>query len=182
MAKSKAKPETWLHNNDKLLKIQKWCRDGLTNKQMAEAIGISYTTFKRWLDLEVVPEETDLPYRKINFKGLFGDFLVHAREVDEEIIGALRMAALGYWVEEQYMNKKGKPVKVRRWIPPSDKALALWLKNRLPSDWNKENQGAIENIEAQEQLASDFFVKQKIQVDELQKQDDEEVLTDANNE
>ena len=31
MAKTKAKPETWLHNNDKLLRIAKWCRDGYSN-------------------------------------------------------------------------------------------------------------------------------------------------------
>ena len=153
MAKTKAKPETWLHNNDKLLRIAKWCRDGYSNSQIAKCIGISDTTFKRWTDLEVVPEETDLPYKKVSFKGLFGDYLIHAREVDDEIVGALRMAATGYWVEEEYMDKKGNPKKVRRWIPPSDKALALWLKNRLPGEWNKESEKptdttAIERLDA----------------------------------
>lgn len=153
MAKTKPKPETWLHKNDYLLRIEKWCRDGLNNTQIAEKIGISYTTFKRWTDLEVVPEETDLPYRQINFNGLFGDFLVHAREVDDEIIGALKMAATGYWIEEQYLDKKGNPKKVRRWIPPSDKAQALWLKNKQPNEWNKENEkktdtSALERLDA----------------------------------
>lgn len=140
MAKTKPKPETWLHKNDKLLRIEKWCRDGLNNTQIAEKIGISLRTFGRWTDLEVIPEETDLPYRQINFKGTFAEFLIHAREVDDEIVGALRAAATGYWVEETYLDKKGNPKKVRRWIPPSDKALALWLKNRDPDKWNRENE------------------------------------------
>ncbi len=153
MAKTKAKPETWLHNNDKLLKIQKWCREGYTNSQMAKCIGISDTTFKRWTELEVIPEETDLPYKRINFKGLFGDFIIHAREADEEVIGALRMAATGYWIEDTYIDKKGNPKKVRRWIPPSDKAQAMWLKNRDPNTWNKENEkqadtSALERLDA----------------------------------
>ena len=182
MAKTKAKPETWLCKNERLLKIAKWCRDGYTNTQIAEKIGISYRTFARWYDLEVVPEETDLPYRQVDFKGTFADYLIYAREADDEVEAALKKQATGYWVVEEYMDKKGKPKKVRRWIPPSDKALALWLKNRRVQDWNKENESVNVNLEAQEQLASEFFVKQKIQVDELQKQDDEEVLTDANNE
>ena len=140
MAKTKAKPESWLHNNDKLLKIAAWCRKGLTGEQIAANIGISKTTFYRWTKLEIVPEETDLPYRQVNFKGTFGDYLIHAREVDDEIIGALRMSATGYWVEETYLDKKGQPKKVRRWIPPSDKAQAMWLKNRDPNTWCKENE------------------------------------------
>lgn len=140
MAKTKAKPETWLRKNDYLLRIQKWCRDGLTNAQISEKIGISATTFRRWTDMEVIPEVTDLPYRQVDFKGLFGDFLIRAREADDEIIGALKMSATGYYIEDEYVDKKGNKKVVRRWIPPSDKAQALWLKNRLPGDWNKENE------------------------------------------
>lgn len=173
MAVTKAKPETWLHHNDKLLRIQKWCRDGLTKSQMAANIGISLRTFNRWLDLEVIPEPTDLPYKRINFKGTFAEFIIHAREVDDEIIGALRMAATGYWIEEEYMDKKGNPKKVKRWIPPSDKALALWLKNRLPAEWNRENEGDAENKELQENRAIDFFVRQKVQIDDMQNQNSE---------
>lgn len=153
MAKTKPKPETWLQKNDKLLRIEKWCRDGLNNTQIAEKIGISIRTFNRWCDLEVIPEETDLPYRQINFKGIFADFLIHAREADDEIIGALKMSATGYWIEEQYIDKKGNPKTVRRWIPPSDKAQALWLKNKDPSNWNRENEkktdeSALERLDA----------------------------------
>lgn len=153
MAKTKAKPDTWLRKNDKLLRIEKWCRDGLNNTQIAEKIGISIRTFNRWLDLEVVPEETDLPYRQIHFNGTFADFLVHAREADDEIVGALKMSATGYYVEDQYLDKKGKIKKVRHWVPPSDRAQALWLKNKDPDNWNRENEkktdmSAIERLDA----------------------------------
>ena len=53
------------------------------------------------------------------------------------------------------------------------------IKNRLPSEWNRENEGAIVNQEQQEASAVNFFVKQKVQVDEMQGQQDSEVLFDA---
>ncbi len=182
MAKTKAKPETWLHKNERLLKIAKWCRDGYTNTQIAEKIGISYSTFARWYDLEVVPEETDLPYRQVDFKGTFADYLIYAREADDEVEAALKKQATGYWIEEQYLDKKGKPKTVRRWIPPSDKALAMWLKNRRVTEWNKESESININAEAQEAVAIDFFIKQKVQVDDLKDNKEQELNTDANNE
>ena len=147
------KPETWLQKNDYLLRIEKWCQAGLSNKEIAEKIGISYRTLVRWMEFNVTPEVTDLPYRQIHFNGTFADFLAYARETEDEVESALKMSATGYWIEEEYMDKKGQPKKVRRWIPPSDKAQAMWLKNRRPNEWNRENEkktdtSALERLDA----------------------------------
>ncbi len=147
------KPEIWLQKNDYLLRIEKWARAGLTNKEIAEHIGISYRTLVRWYPISVTPEKSILPYRQINFNGTFEEFLMHARECDDEVESSLKMAATGYWVEEQYLDKKGKPKVVRKWIPPSDKAQAMWLKNKRPDMWNKESEkktdtSALERLDA----------------------------------
>ena len=100
------------------------------------------------------PEETDLPYRQIGEFDTLEAFIIHARTIDdEEIIDSVRRAANGYWIEETYMDRKGNPKKVRRWIQPDAKAQALWLKNRKPNDWNRENEkqvdtSAIERLDA----------------------------------
>lgn len=40
-------PGKWLEN-DSLIRIQGWARDGLTNDQIAENMGIGLTTFYKW--------------------------------------------------------------------------------------------------------------------------------------
>lgn len=45
MAKSK-----WKEVKDKLILVQGWARDGLTNEQIAENLGISKTTFYKFKD------------------------------------------------------------------------------------------------------------------------------------
>lgn len=42
-----AKYQEWL-TDDKLLLIEGWARDGLTNEQIAHNMGVSISTFKNW--------------------------------------------------------------------------------------------------------------------------------------
>lgn len=143
MASTKPKPDYWL-STDGLLQIQSWASKGYKNIQIAQKIGISETVFYRWCKLKPHPDETDLPYRKIdNFESL-AEFIAHARMSTEEVEASTKMAAIGYYVDDIYLDKKGREKKVRRWIPPSDRARDLYLKNRNPNDWNKENEKQVD--------------------------------------
>ena len=139
MASTKPKPDYWL-STDGLLQIQSWASKGYTNLQIAAKIGISETVFYRWCKLKPHPEDTDVPFRKIGRYESFADFLAHARMSTDEVEASTKMAAMGYWIEEEYFNRKGEKKLVKRWIPPSDRARDLYLKNLKPNDWNKENE------------------------------------------
>lgn len=149
---TKQKPDYWL-STDGLLKIQSWASDGYTNEQIAKKIGIGETTFYRWCKLEPHPEETDLPYRKLERFGSLAEFIAHARTSVEEVEASLKMAAMGYWVEEQYLDKRGQPKVVRKWIPPSDRAQQLYLRNQANKKWNRDTErqtdtSALERLDA----------------------------------
>ncbi len=143
MASTKQKPDYWL-STDGLLKIQSWASDGYTNEQIAEKIGIGIATFYRWIKLKPHPEETDMPHRKIDNFDSLGSFIAHARTSTEEVEASLKMCAVGYWVEEEYVNKKGQIKKVRRYYPPSDKAQQLYLKNLNRKKWTRDTEKQVD--------------------------------------
>lgn len=169
MASTKQKPDYWL-STDGLLKIQSWASDGYTNEQIAQKIGISEATFYRWCKLPPHPEETDIPYRKIERFESLAEFIAHARTGTEEVEASLKMAAMGYWVEEIYLDKNGNPKKVRRWIPPSDKAQQLYLKNQATKKWTRDSEkqtdaSALERLDA---------ILSSLTQSAMQQEDDEE--------
>ncbi len=139
MAYTKQKPDYWL-STDGLLKIQSWASDGYTNKQIAEKIGISERTFCRWTDLKPHPEETDMPHRKIGDFVNLGAFIAHARMATEEVEASLKMCAVGYYVEDEYVDRNGEVKKYRRYYPPSDKAQQLYLRNLNRKKWTRDTE------------------------------------------
>ena len=180
MASTRPKPDYWL-STDGLIRIRGWIRDGCTNEQIAANIGISKTTFYRWCNLKPHPEETDLPYRQIGAFETLGEFITHACTTDdEEVIESVRKSASGYWIEETYHDRKGNPKKVRRWIAPDSKAQALWLKNRKPNDWNRENEKQVDTsaIERLDAILSSLTIGAQ-QEDEQAEQVDEVILNDS---
>lgn len=133
MAKSK-----WgTHVKDKLILVEGWARDGLTNEQIAEKLGIGKTTFYKYLE-----EHVEL-----------SELLKRGKEVvDTEVENALLQKALGG------KEKLLKPVKLKQviysdagkklkefeeivmveeevLITPDTTAQIFWLKNRKPGVW-----------------------------------------------
>lgn len=97
MAKSK-----WEQVKDKLILVEGWARDGLTNEQIASNLGISKTTF----------------YKMLNEHSELSELLKKSKEVvDYEVENALLKSALSgnttaqiYWLN----NRKPKKWKNRR--------------------------------------------------------------------
>lgn len=125
MAKSK-----WETVKDKLILVEGWARDGLTNEQIAEHLGIGKTTF----------------YKMIKEHSELSEHLKKGKEViDYEVENALLKRALGYKYEEKtyesiYDEKLGMRIerltkKVTKQVAPDTTALIFWLKNRKPKQW-----------------------------------------------
>jgi hypothetical protein len=103
-----------------LIKVEGWARDGLTNDQIAENIGIAVKTLYEW----------QKKYSE------FCDVLKRGKEViDRQVENALLKTALGFEYEEETVTNKGDVVTVRKVQHPNTTALIFWLKNRKPEQW-----------------------------------------------
>lgn len=129
------------NNEDGLLRIAGWARDGLTNEQIAENMGISATTLYEWKNkyaefaeaLKINKEIADRYVENALYKSCM-DRVIKVRKAfkvkhvkydngkrvseDEEVVTA----------EEEVP------------IPANTTAQIFWLKNRKPEDWRDKQQ------------------------------------------
>lgn len=118
-----AKYTEWL-TKEGLLKIEGWARDGLTDEQIAENIGISRSTLSKWKN-----DHSDI-----------SDTLKRGKEViDRQVENALLKRALGYEYTEvtKELTDAGMVTtkKVTKQVAPDTTAQIFWLKNRKPNEW-----------------------------------------------
>lgn len=132
---AKGKYQEWLEP-DGLLLLTAWARDGLTDEQMAQKMGINVATLYRW---------------KNEYSEICNALKTSKELVDIEVENSLLKNALGYhYVEQVVQSRKeviyenGKRVKevtepevieVERWKPGESVAQFFWLKNRKPKNW-----------------------------------------------
>lgn len=121
-----AKYKEWLED-DKLVLLESWARDGLTNEQIANNIGINVKTLYEWK----------------NKNSKICDVLKKGREVvDYEVENALLKKALGYTIQisEEKLDKDGCVHTLIRdvHISPDIIAQIFWLKNRKPAQWREK--------------------------------------------
>lgn len=142
MAKSK-----WETNvKDKLILVEAWARNGLTDEQIAKNLGISKVTFYKYMN-----EYTEL-----------SEHLKKGKEVvDIEVENALLKRALGYKYKEVTKEKisqkdsSGRPLidmhgmpvykleitkEITKEVSPDTTAQIFWLKNRKPEVWRDKQQ------------------------------------------
>ncbi|RXM79238.1 transposase [Clostridium tetani] len=136
---AKSKYET--HVKDKLILVEGWARNGLTDEQIAKNLGIGLTTFYKYKK-----EHSEL-----------SEALKKGKEViDFEVENALLKRALGYEYEEVTKERilkkdeQGEPLTdihgfpiyemvvtktVKKEVTPDTTAQIFWLKNRKPEEW-----------------------------------------------
>lgn len=143
MAKSKA--DEWL-TQDKLTLLTAWARDGLTDKQIANNIGIVESTLYEWKK----------KYTE------FSEALKKGKEVvDIEVENALLKRAMGYKYDEVIKElRDGELVETKRItkeVLPETLAQIYWLKNRKPDKWREK----VVDTENEEQInnAKDILFK-----------------------
>ncbi|NNU89777.1 helix-turn-helix domain-containing protein [Anoxybacillus sp. CHMUD] len=118
-----------LEMDEKLILVEGWARDGLTDEQIYSNLGVSKDTFYRWKKK----------------KSEFREALKRGKEVvDRMVENALLKAALGYEYEEEVVDNKGRKHTVRKYEKPNTTALIFWLKNRKPEQWRDRQEHKID--------------------------------------
>lgn len=115
-----------------LLKLEGWARDGLTDEQIAENMGIGYSTLQTWKS----------KYQDIQ------DSLKKGKEViDRQVENALLKRALGYKYDEvtkeMMVDGTGRMAVtkiVTKEVQPDTTAQIFWLKNRKPAEWRDKQE------------------------------------------
>ena len=128
-----SKIKDWLEP-DKLVLLEGWARDGLTNEQIANNIGINVKTLYEWKNKE----------------SNISNALKKGKEViDFEVENALLKRALGYTItiNEQKIDKDGCVHDTKRdvHIPGDTTAQIFWLKNRKKEQWREKQEYSVEN-------------------------------------
>lgn len=132
---AKGKYEQWLEPEG-LLKIGGWARDGLTDEQIAQNMGVAYSTFRTWRDKysalsAVLKKNKDVADRQVE-NSLFERALGGAHEVRKT-----------FKVKEKYYDDHGRLCEKEKlvqatdevYIPGDTTAQIFWLKNRKPDVW-----------------------------------------------
>ena len=138
---AKGKFAEW-RTEDGLLRLEGYARDGLTDEQIAQKMGIGTSTYYRWQQ---------------DFKEIREAIKKGKAPVDTKVENALLRRALGYQyteVTEEYSRpprpgEKLPPKSVKRVVkemPPDVAALIFWLKNRRPQYWKDKPE-----VEAQQE-------------------------------
>lgn len=122
------KYKEWLEP-DKLILLEGWARDGLTDEQIAQNIGIQRPTLYDWKK----------KYSDIS------DALKKGKElIDIQVENALLKRALGYEFKEttRELTDEGMTITkiVTKQQPPDTTAQIFWLKNRRPNEWRDKKE------------------------------------------
>lgn len=158
---AKGKYHDWL-TPEGLLKLEGWARDGLTDEQIAENIGVRTSTLYDW---------------KLRFSE-FSEALKSGKEVvDRAVENALLKRALGYRYDEitreavkqtnedtgDLVTVMAETKRVTKEVQGDTTAQIFWLKNRRPDKWRDkqdvEHSGSIETTNPFAGLTTDELRK-----------------------
>ena len=131
---AKGKYQEWL-TEDGLRLLKHWARNGLTDEEIANTIGISTQTLYNWKNKHVE---------------IFEALKKTKEAYDSEVVDALERSALGYFVWEEEWTNKWNPKtkqfdltlskKKRVWVKPDTTAQIFWLKNRDKLHWRDKQE------------------------------------------
>ena len=123
-----AKYTEWL-TEEGLIKIEGWARDGLIDKQIAQNIGVAYSTFREWVK---------------KFPALSASLKRGKEVVDRQVENALFKSAIGYEYTEitKELTDSGMKVtkRVTKQVAPNPTSAIFWLKNRKPDEWRDKKE------------------------------------------
>ena len=133
----KGKYQEWL-TKDGLTQLEGWARDGLTDEQIANNIGIQRTTLYDW---------------KNKYPDISDSLKRGKAPVDIEVENALLKRALGYTVKETRTivektpdgDIKQRAETIEKHIAPDVTAQIFWLKNRKPEIWRERQNIDVQN-------------------------------------
>lgn len=131
----------WVYDDDKLMLLECWARDGYTNADIAMRMGIGESTLCEWRKR----------YEEIE------NALSTGREIiDYKVENALLKSALGYRTTETKITvttdatgtvMEEKVETIEKEIAPNTTACQVWLYNRLPKKWKKNRDSILDNLD-----------------------------------
>lgn len=135
-----AKYEEWL-TEEGLIKLQGYARDGMVDRELAQAMGISRTTLNKWRDkfpqmaavLKCGKEVADRKVENSLFEKCTGKTVVlkkpvKVRHTEYDKVTGKKISEheeIEYAEQEEY-------------IPADTKAITFWLINRKPDAWKNK--------------------------------------------
>ncbi len=162
-----AKYSEWI-TDEGLLRIEGWARDGLADKQIAENIGVAYSTFREWVkkfpalsaSLKKSKDVADRQVENALFKRAVGyEYTERTAKVvdrDPDVVEAERREFESRYKldnpEASSQDIKDAAVKaiptrerivfleVDKQVAPDTGAAAFWLKNRKPETWRDKHE------------------------------------------
>lgn len=118
-----SKINEWL-DKDKLILLEGWARQGLTEEQIAKNMGISVKTLYNWKNKELQILQALKKGKEV---------------VDFEVENSLFKRAMGYEYTEETYECGILTKKVKKQIPPDTTAIIYWLNNRKPEYWRNKH-------------------------------------------
>lgn len=128
----------WPEVQQRLLQIEEWCRDGALDQDIADKLGIALSTLN---DYKRKHPELEATIQR--GKGT----------ADSAVVASLYKQATGFHVKEIkafkcreiYYDDSGRrceketvqTAEVENYIAPDTTAIAIWLNNRMPSQWRR---------------------------------------------
>lgn len=113
---------------DRLVLLEGWRREGMSEEEIARRLDISPATLRSW---------------KRKSPALARALETDAEVTDHQVESALLKKALGYESREVKVerNAKGecKEVETTKQVGPDMSAISLWLKKRRPERWGDES-------------------------------------------
>ncbi len=155
---AKGKYKYWL-TAEGLLQLEGWARNGLTDEQIAQNMGIGTRTLYEW---------------KQKYPQISQSLKINKEIVDIQVENALLKRALGYSFTETTKERKmndatGKyemvtTKEVVKEVTPDTTAQIFWLKNRKPEEWRDKKDVAVEgNINSVVSSMSDEALDERIE-------------------
>lgn len=143
---AKGKYQEWLQEENLIL-LKGWARDGLVDEQIAHNMGITTSTFYEWKKKyaeisEALKESKEVADRAVEnalYKSALG---AECEEITEERI----------WNRDTGQFEMVVTKRVTKRMPPNSTSLVYWLKNRKPEVWRDRQEiadtDAIEKLDA----------------------------------
>ena len=145
---AKGKYKEWL-TEESLLRLEAWARDGLTDEQIADNIGIRRETLYDWK--KKYPHISNALKRGKDVVDLQVEnaLLNKAQGITKTLIKPIKIKTVTYdngkrVKEEEHIEYAEEEV----FVPPDTVAQIFWLKNRKPNTWKDkpvDNEGQQDN-------------------------------------
>ena len=121
-----AKYREWLEEQN-LKKVEYWAMCGLTDKEIAEKMGISRETLYTW----------EKKFSDIS------DTIKKGRSTPAEIAEALKKACIGYYIYEEEIiqdyNGNIRKKKIKKYVKPDTTAIIYALNNLAPDNFSNKH-------------------------------------------